>query len=253
MRSPRFRVAPTSTGRLTIWIGLILALVSACAPQVDPPPSPAATQWLRVQVSPSLSNYSDVYSSCVPAGVGLALQQAAGTSFQPEQADLTLIWGEPQANLAYAVRLAQDDLSLVVNPLNPIASISLQALQTTYLGHLPAWDWDYLGQLPSPLNAYAYPDSSDILHIFAGGVFQPGQALDREVNLVPGPLEMRQAIARDPGGLGFLPSRWLDSSVKPIPIEGAPTQWTQPILALSGSEPQGAARDWLLCVQESLP
>lgn len=194
-----------------------------------------------------------LFSTCTPPGLGLAVQQAEGVSFTPEQTDLTLQWGASDAASNFASVVGADSLTVVVHPDNPVTSLSLEALLTTYTGKLPAWDWDYLGQNPAPLTAYAYSPALDIQQVFNSAWPAAAPSLNREVALVPGPAEMRAAIASDRSALGFLPNTWVDSSVKPIHLDPTPLSWQrQPILAISSVEPQGATRAFLLCLQERL-
>lgn len=245
MKLKRFRI---------VFLVCACLIVSACAALPTPAPLPA-TQWLRVEVDPALSNQADLFARCTPAGVGLVVQHAPGASFAQEQADLFLSWGQPsdESFPGYAAELASDDLVVVVNAQNAVTSIQVSALHLLYTGQLPEWNWDYLGQPAAPLTAYAYPPASALHTIVASGLLAEGQGIDRNVALVPGPREMLDSIAQDPGGIGFLPQRWVDEQVKVLAIDGAaPETWTQPILSLSGQEPGGAALQWVICVQDGL-
>lgn len=227
-------------------------ILSACATALTPTPA-LPTEWLRVQISPALSVFDSVYNSCTPQGIGLAIQQAEGTAFTSEQADLTLSWGFPPDTAGYAAELSQEELVLVVNPENPVQSLAISSLQAVYTGDLPGWDWDFLGQSTIPLTAYLYPEKSDLQVVLDASIFTKGQSPAREVVIAPGPAELRAAVAADPGALGFLPRRWVDASVKVVPVDDLPGgEWTRPLLAISRFEPQGAAREWLLCVQEGM-
>jgi len=226
--------------------------IAACGSLPTPLPLPP-TEWIRLQISPTLANQTELFSTCTPPGFGLAVQQAGGVSFTAGQTDLILQWGAPEPVSGFASILGTDSLTVVVHPDNPATSLSLDALLTTYAGKLPAWDWDYLGQNPAPLTAYAYSPTLDIQRIFNSAWPTAPSSLNREVVLVPGPAEMRTTIATDRSALGFLPSTWVDSSVKPIRIDSTPPSWQkQPILAISALEPQDASRAFLLCVQQGL-
>ena len=249
LKPSRCPVRLTKLIRLWLIVGLNLA---GCA-QIPPAPSLPPTQWLRVQISPSLVFFNDLYSTCTPSGTGLAVQQVSGAAFDANQVDITLRWGASPDPGGYAAQIGEEELVLVVHPDNPVESLSLSALKTIFSGSLTAWDWDYLGQAPADLSVYAYPPSSDAQGILSSTLLLPQQALPREIVVTPGPAEMRAAVAADPGGLGFLPRRWVDPSVKIVPIAGLPPgSWVQPILALSAVEPKGPAREWLLCVQQGM-
>lgn len=226
--------------------------LAACGALPTPLPPPP-TEWIRIQFSPTLANQTGRFSTCTPSGFGLAVQQAEGVSFTSGQTDLTLQWGAPETASSFASVIGTDSLTVVVHPDNPVTSLSLEALLTTYTGRLPAWDWDYLGQNPAPLTVYAYSPALDIQRIFNSAWPNIPSSLSREVVLVPGPAEMRATIAADRSALGFLPQTWVDSSVKPIRIDPPPPSWqNQPILAISSTEPQGAARAFLLCLQAEM-
>jgi hypothetical protein len=62
---------------------------------------------------------------------------------------------------------------------------------------------------------------------------------------------MREAVAADSGALGILPRRWVDDTVRTVPLADLPQgALIRPILALSAAEPQGALRAWVACLQE---
>lgn len=237
------------------WSSILLicaVVLSACAPALTPTPA-LPTEWLRVQITPALSIYDSIYTACTPDGIGLAIQQASGTAFTDEQADITLSWGFRPDSAGYAVELGQEELVLVTNPAIPVQSISLSSLRAVYTGDLPGWGWDFLGQPAFPLTAYLYPENSDLQVVLGLSLFAQGQSPAREIVIVPGPAELRAAVAADAGAAGFLPRRWVDESVKVIPVEDLPGgAWIRPILAISSFEPQGASREWLLCVQEGM-
>jgi hypothetical protein len=64
---------------------------------------------------------------------------------------------------------------------------------------------------------------------------------------------MRAAVAADPGAIGFIPSRWLDSTVRSLTITNLdPATLSFPVLALTPTAPTGAQRTWLACLQKIL-
>ena len=77
--------------------------------------------------------------------------------------------------------------------------------------------------------------------------------LDFGLAKVEGAEAMLEAVANDPQAIGFLPTRWLNQSVKPIEIlDFQNNDLLLPILAVTKSEPTGLTRDWLLCLQEQI-
>ena len=71
--------------------------------------------------------------------------------------------------------------------------------------------------------------------------------------LVPGGLQMRDTVAGLTSGIGFVPSRFVNASVKEVSLTGVdPSALEMPILAITTSEPTGNTREWLLCLQTVL-
>src|SRR5512140_1804866 len=106
-----------------IWL-IVVSILAACA-QIPPAPSLPPTQWLRVQISPSLAFFNDLYSTCTPSGTGLAVQQVSGSAFDANQVDITLRWGALTGPSGYAAQIGKEELVLVVHPDNPVQSLSL--------------------------------------------------------------------------------------------------------------------------------
>ncbi len=95
--------------------------------------------------------------------------------------------------------------------------------------------------------------SADPQAIFEAGLLNGQKASTRVAYTAPGPAAMREAVAGSPAAIGFLPHRWLDATVKALPVSGLdPAALRRPILAWSQAEPQGMPRTWLLCLQDAL-
>lgn len=228
-------------------MALALILLAGCSSDPTATPWPAP-QWLRVQFSASFESSNDLLTACTPPGVGLVLQPTGGSAFKPEDADVTLLWGAPANLKGYAAEVGSDELALVANPSNALTSLTLNGLRLAYTGQIT--DWDLLGGTKLPLQAYTYTQGVDIEAAFTPLVLGTAGSYGRMVVRVPGPREMRAAVAADPGGMGFLPRRWLDASVREVGIQDLPPgALERPLLALSPAEPQGVARSFIVCLQ----
>jgi len=98
-----------------------------------------------------------------------------------------------------------------------------------------------------------YPEGAETLEIFENIFLNSSPGRAQITSLVPDPAAMRETIAKNPGAIGFLPRRWVDSTVKTLPVENLdPAQLRHPILALSQSEPGGQEKEWLVCLQEMM-
>lgn len=226
---------------------LCTALVSACQanPTLESQPTP---QVLTVQVTPALQSMSDTFRRCTQAqpNTGLVLLDTPAASIDLDRAPLALRWGAGASLPGSAAVVGQEELVIVVNPQNPAERISLADLQAIYHGTLRAWP----GQT-SEIQPWAYASGEDIQSIFEAVVLGGSALSNRTASTAPDPAAVREAVAGNPAAIGFLPKRWVDKSIKVLPLDGMdPANLRQPILALSKSEPKGLEKAWLICLQE---
>lgn len=214
-------------------------------PVSQPVPTPA---WLYVQVPDALLSLSDDFQACTPSGGGLALL----SPLEPGTPQITLKWGEIQFSNSHAYEIGEEHLLFIVHPDNLIAQVRFEDIQKAYTGKLSSFNWQNLGGNNLPLTLASYAHESEVTPLLLQLLGISEADLPRELVLVPSPQAMRTFIANTPGGLGILPSRWVDDSVRVLPLEGLNKPQTFPILALSTDEPQGHTYEWLSCLQNRL-
>jgi hypothetical protein len=229
-------------------IGALIAVCAligllGCQPAITPV-ARATPLVLHVQITPALDRLRPAFHTCAAQeALGLTITSLPAAALDPTQTDLALRWSAPSETQSYAAVLAYEALTFIVHPDNPRTSITRAELVTIYTGRQPAGE----------THAWAYPGGDDVQQAFETSVLQgpPEQALP--VFVAPDPAAMLEAVAQDPAALGFLPAGWLNEDVRALAVSDlSAEQSTQPVLALSLSEPQGAARGWLLCLQEQL-
>ena len=213
-------------------------LLAACAPLPTPLPQPSP-QPLVMAMDPLLEPIRPILASCLPSGYGLYEADPTG------KVDARLTWNEPSTSSESPFRfvLGSERIVWIANPENPAASLSVDQLRQVYAGAAdPALR----------LTAWTYPPENPARSLL--GII-PGwkDPLSAQVQVAANPTQMLKAIAADPAAIGYVPLRWVDASVKTLPISGLdPAALSQPILASTNSEPVGAIKDWLLCVQQDL-
>ncbi len=226
---------------------LFIGFITACtpAPVSRTVPSP---DWLTIQIPDSLLSLTDNFQACAPSGTGIAIL----SPFDAGEPQIILRWGDTQTENLRAYQIGEEELVFIVNPNNPIPSVRYEEIQNAYLGKLSSLNWEIFGGSNLPLTLAGYPAESDINRLFLQGLNLQSPTFPREMVIVPTPQEMRHFIANTPGGLGILPKRWVDASVRPLRVEGGIGVEKFPILALTPTEPQGKTMEWLLCMQEQL-
>ena len=233
-----------------------LLLGAACQPALVPVPRPTPAV-LTVQSTPALQPLGQAYSACAEEleNTGLVLLETPAASIDLKKAALALRWGmdAPGAGgLAadHASVIGEEELVIIVHPQNPLNSIALPGLRAIYSG--AQRDWTH-STPPVEIQPWVYLDGDDSQGVFEAAVLKDQKASARVVSLAPDPAAMREVVAASPAAIGFLPRRWLDGTVKAIPVDGLDSSGLRrPILAISSAAPAGAAKNWLLCLQEKV-
>lgn len=235
--------------------------LAACQPALTPAARPTPL-ILQVQVTASLRNLSEDFHACAnQVGIGMVVLETITADLDPTESDITLRRGEPNPLEGYAAVIGDETLTAVVHPDNPIEQLSLDEIKRLYTGTIDNWievsPSRASAELPEvEVQAWVYPPGEDVQQVLVGMIIEEtgveGEAYRSPAYLAPDPQAVREAVSQNLGAIGFLPQSWIDSSVKTVEIEGLdPDQMRQPILAISSSEPVGAARNWLLCVQSN--
>jgi hypothetical protein len=246
----------------TILLTLLVALLAAgCQPGVESTPDitptphvtpvvwhvsyPASLAWIHTTFNPC-TNALDTPTSLVVHGSISPPQDINAGSM------ITFTWGEPAEVTGYAAVISQDTMVIVVHPENPVESITLSELRDIYSGTTRDWkevadSGDFTGEI-LPLR---YSDGLDMQRNFSAVL-----GTDRMTGLawlVPDPVALIQAIDENPLGVGFLPSHWVQDSIRPVALVGIEEdKITFPILAQTPSTPSQSQNEWLVCVQDLL-
>lgn len=222
----------------------------AAVPVTQPPPS-----LLTVQASFALQPLADDFHSCAGELIDTALivQDTPAAAVNLDEAAIGLRWGLHDQPDYFAAEIGHEELAVIVHPNNPVEEISLEELQAIYLG----------AQTQPPFNEWmpwAYPKGDDVQQVFESAVLQNRPPDSSVIHLAPDPAAVLEAVAANPGAIGYLPARWLAAvdeeqaaSVKALSVKDLEAgQFRRPIVAMSRSEPNGPEKDWLLCVQDRL-
>jgi hypothetical protein len=229
-------------------MAILLVSLSGCLapPTSTPPPT---LQPVEVALTPAVAPVQTALHTCAVAQPETALLLTETTApFLPVQtADLSIWFGPPPAGAGFTAPLSEEEILVIANPANPISKMGADALRSIFNGEYERWDeLEGKNQL---IQVWVYPEGDEISQVFRQAILadKPFSSLAR---LAPDPSAMREAVSEDPTAIGFLPQAWLSPDVKPIRLDqDIQDSLRQPILALSGAEPQGAVREFLYCLQ----
>ncbi|MFZ3080464.1 MAG: hypothetical protein WA109_12355 [Bellilinea sp.] len=233
-------------------LALVAGLITGCA--IQPPGDPASTPMaVRVEITNSLEWLRPGMAECAQQTPGLTLSVRSTVVEEQslEDSDVLLRWSSLAPASAVPFEIGKDSLMVIVNPDNPVDTLDVAQVKDFYTEQ--ATDWiDAEGAFLGAVQAWVYPAGDDAQSLLSSTLLADSP-IATTARIAPNPAAMLEAVAADPLAIGFLPARWLDSTVRQITVTGyASDPWTLPILAVTRSEPSGITRDWLLCVQDKI-
>jgi hypothetical protein len=199
---------------LALWM---LLWLTACQ-SLQPAPLPTIPPPVTIDLTPSTEYWRQAIHDCsgeVP-GFSAAVDVVQRKNILSDTSAWVLVSGEPPLPQAYS--LGSDHLVWIVNQNNPVASLSADQIAGIYTGFLPAWGKvdaslpvDFAARQITPLH---YLDG-DELETRLGDILS-GALVGVNALAAPGPAEVIQTVTRDETALGFIPSRWMTSTVKAV-------------------------------------
>lgn len=230
---------------ITCLLGLILSL-SACS---KPPEFLVASspQPVLISMSASLALTQSALNACARTIPGLALlvEIQPSSTLESDKVDLSLWLGDKPAHVGFAAPIAQEQVRLIVNPVNPLETIDRTTLRQILEGQIT--EWSQIGVMPGKeLSLWVYPPEDEVQRAIER-LLGDELRITTFANLAADPESLRTEVESDQNAIGFLPAAWLTSGVKTVEIEAPDIDL--PILALAEKEPQGMVRQYLACLQ----
>lgn len=234
--------------KLFLAVALVLVL-AACQPEELPLALPLPTpQVVVVGVNPALDAWLPSLSQCAEKldNAGLAIELGFGDM---TRVDLLLRFGPVVEGDIFASGLSQDEVVIIVNPLNPTNTFSLKQVTDIYTGRVQ--NWQQLGGEDEPIEVWTFLPGDDTRRVF-DEVFLKGQQVYRKVLPVPHAVAMLEMVNEDTHAIGFLLKSRLTNEVHQVLLPAAlQASLSQPIVAMAESQPGGKVYALLVCLQES--
>ncbi len=239
------------------WIRWLLfggVFLSACSAKTTSPPLPTVDPLKPIiaQLTPELNWLRPILAACSSeAAYSLRIEEASAMNIDLPENALAFQWGGEMPAGLQGFELGQDRLAVIVHPENPLAALTLAQLQRVYSGEITQWNELDPAASADSITLWVNSPDDQTLAVFLTNLLHQAK-VDAEAYLAPHPEEMRTAVSRDPDGIGFLPARWLDTSVKEIILNDLGQGLTVPIVALSAQAPDSQQQLWLDCIQRTL-
>ncbi|MBR9970618.1 phosphate ABC transporter substrate-binding protein [Magnetospirillum sulfuroxidans] len=121
--------------------------------------------------------------------------------------------------LTRSYMLSRDAIALVVNPANPLAGLDRKTAASLLLGNVR--DWGRVAGQPGPVQVYSRKAEVGTQKALEKLVLDHAR-MGLEATVVESGVAMRERIAADPRGLGFLSLHDITPAVKVLAIDGVP-------------------------------
>lgn len=232
--------------RFTILVALALA---ACLPTLPEAPLSTPEIW-RVQMPASLAWVGARMNVCAQqqAGVALLVDFQPPTAPMLETSDIIVRWGDPDPQDGSDwYKIGEETLAIIIHPQNSIQSISTEQLRQAFTGQVR--DWSEVADNEQPLVPVTLPDQDETTLVLGSVAGEAPSITDRTL-IAADPAAMIELVAANPGAIGYLPSRWLNESVRELSLSSDPPAiTTRPVLLRFTSAPTPAQTGWLACLQ----
>jgi hypothetical protein len=190
-------------------------------------------------VSATTPQIVSVYSTFAAEPWLPPLYECAGTSSvlsrvdDPSQAQLILRVGEPLLLSSFAYQIDTEEILVVTHRQSPVQNLNAEGARALFSG---------LGD-PS-LQVWVYASDADVQEVFDHFVME-GRRVSASAMLAVHPQQMSDTLVNEPNTVGILPRHWKAGDSREVFSVA-----TVPVLALTGSEPEGVVKELIACLQK---
>jgi hypothetical protein len=238
-----------------LFLFVIITLASCAKADIA---TPAPTQEaINVFYPPTMQFWADSLANCASNDPHIALYFFP--LFTPSEVggkDILLGLGQATQDDgdAFLSQVGWDQLVIVVNASNKTSHLSQEEIEQIFSGKVTEW----MGGQKLPVKVWVFPSDDPNTKVF-NKVLMGDLSLTSEAHLAPDAKAMIEAVSQNPGAIGFLPESILKSSetslVEALKIISLPaafnTEFHQPVIAITQTEPKGFLRQLLICLQNS--
>jgi phosphate transport system substrate-binding protein len=206
---------------------------------------------MRINITPAMRNYRQLLNQCAQAQPDIALfvQETPVANLGKKESDLQLRLGLPNQGVDYAFQVGEEHLQFVINSHQKAQAISADQIRALFSGEIT--DWSQASDVKGAIHPWVYPENNELELIF-NRIVMNGEHISPSASIAPDPESMQQAIAQDDSAIGFLPSSWLTNTIQAIELDNnLDSQLNFPVLALTGSKPQGSLGVFIACLQKA--
>jgi hypothetical protein len=220
-----------------LFIYLLFCLVFVSCASAAPP---LQTELLTIQYTFSAQPWLANVYECA-GGIVINAELRPVDNLDITSADMVIRTGERDID-SLAYQIGTDKLLVVVNPMNPVVSLTLGEVIGLFTGSIQ--DWKPISGKDAPVEVWVFPAGEDIQQVFEQAALG-GAPITSLAHLAPGPDRMSQAIANDINAVGIL-----TRSLTPENIDGIFTVAPVPVLVLVPDGASAQAIEITKCLQK---
>jgi phosphate transport system substrate-binding protein len=227
-RRPALRVERTGglalarAARAVMWLGLsVLAVEPACSRER----TSGLTLAGSTSIQPFAEKWADAYRATHP-GTTIHIQGGGSTAgiqaVESGTAHIGMSSRELLPDEAIKLRgivVARDGIAVVLNPKNCLFDMKLHEVRKIYAGEITRWA--DLGGADRKITVITREEGSGTRGAFEELVMN-GRRITSSALVQDSTGAVRQMVASDPASIGYISLDLVDTSVKPLRIEGAP-------------------------------
>ncbi len=196
-----------------------------------------------------MTSHPDVAVTVQGGGSSLGIQSALSGTAQIGMADLVVL--PPAAAELTPVVAARDGIAVIVNPANPIKTLTTDQIRAVFNGTTRSWK--DLGGEDRPIRVVSRETGSGTRSSFEqvlGGISLLREALVQDSNGT-----IRETVANDRDSLGYLSHGLLNDKVSAVNVDGVACteadilagtyKLVRPVYLLTKGPPAGAVKDFI--------
>jgi hypothetical protein len=198
--------------------------------------TPTSLEVLRIGITAEASPAKAGMDACrTVSGAAILIEEVGTGQAQPGEFDLLISLGLPPSGVESAVALAEEEIILVApEGVEAGGNLTTSSLLAIFSGQARRWsdlpDGSSIGS--GEIALWNYPQGHPLRTVFESVLEDLPAGRSSFASLAPTPREMSEAVASEPGRIGYIPAAWLHPGLQRIEIEGGLQQQLRlPLLA----------------------
>jgi hypothetical protein len=206
---------------------VILFVLSACGGTAEP------LTALRIVISPAAHPVHQAVLTCAPVSedISVSIDSYYPGSFALADYNVFIRLGDLGENAGFVAQIATEEIVVIANTELGLEQLTRSEAADIFSGRSGAYA------------IWVGTQNDEARQLFTADILL-GSPVSSLASLAASPEQMLSEVSADANAAGILPAAWADDTVQSINL-GIET----PVLAISATEPAGAARDLIACLQ----